>query len=245
MGKLVTRPLRCFKNLTGKKGDLTVHSQSIYHMNNEARAREFLARTAPQNRIDVQLATVKKIEADRTMAALYSITDTVRLAATQNIALRGHRDDGRIDPTGTVPDNNDGNFQMLLRYRIRGGDQELAKHLRYAPSNAQYTSKTTQNNLLRVHAEIIKESVVQLLKESPFWCISADETTDRSSREQMTVTFRYVALDSQLRHVLREDPVAILDVFEKLGEDNGRETANRREHWESADKNNTRSRSSN
>ena len=218
-GKLVTRPLRCFKNLTGKKGDLIIHANTEYHKDNQARAREFLTRVGTQHRVDAQLATAKRTEMDQTAAALHSIVDTIRLAATQNIAFRGHRDDGRIDPSGAIPDDNDGNFRMLLRYRLQGGDQELAKHLRSAPSNALYTSKTSQNQLLLIYGDMVKESVIQRVKESPFWCVSADETTDRSSREQMTITLRYVTEDPKIGHVIREDPVAVPDVFEELGKD--------------------------
>ena len=39
-----------------------------------------------------------------------------------NIAMRGHIDSEPISTDCTEPENNDGNFRSLLRYRIRDGD---------------------------------------------------------------------------------------------------------------------------
>ena len=39
----------------------------------------------------------------RNRAALGSIIETFKFAAMQNISLRGHRDSGVIEPSGTYP----------------------------------------------------------------------------------------------------------------------------------------------
>ena len=49
------------------------------------------------------------------------------MCALQNIALRGHRNEvGCKSVNGVEPEENDENFRALLRYRIRGGDNQLA-----------------------------------------------------------------------------------------------------------------------
>ena len=41
-----------------------------------------------------------------------------------------------------------GNFQALFEFRIDSGDQTLQRHLKTAPRNAIYISKTIQNEMI-------------------------------------------------------------------------------------------------
>ena len=216
LGKLVLRPLVDFSDLTGKNGALTIHENTEYHRTSAVRATEFAARRhRPQLDVAVQVETASKREVERNRAIISSIVETVRLAAMQNIPFRGHRDDGRIDPSGQYPDTNDGNFRMLLRFRIRSGDTALQKHLMEAAGNALYTSKQTQNAILQDMATLIKKDIAQRVSRSKIWALMADETTDRSNREQLAVVVRYVD-DLQGQMVIREDPVGLIDVFATL-----------------------------
>ena len=55
------------------------------------------------------------------------------MCARQNNALRGHRNEvGCVSVNGVEPEENDGNFRALLRYRIRGGDNQLASFVKNA-----------------------------------------------------------------------------------------------------------------
>ena len=94
------------------------------------------------------MSKAHKHEIEGNRSALQSIIDTVQLCDVQNIAFCGHRDVGTVDPTGNTPLTNDGNFRALLCLRLHGGDEALQKQLKHAPKNAQYTSKTIQNEFL-------------------------------------------------------------------------------------------------
>ena len=59
---------------------------------------------------------------------------------TRNIPFRGHRDDSSQYST-----QDSGNFQALLDFRVRSGDQVLADHFKNAPRNATYRSKRTNS----------------------------------------------------------------------------------------------------
>ena len=133
----------------------------------------------------------------------------------QGMAMRGHRDGGRIEPSGQYPETNDGNFRMLLRFRIQSGDTVLQKHLAEAAGNALYTSKATQNAILQDMALLIKQDIAQRVSRSKIWALMADETTDCSNREQMALVIRYTdEVEGQL--VIREDPGSLIDVFAAL-----------------------------
>ena len=193
-----------------------MHENSEYHRSNAARAAEFVVRRRrPQLDVARQAQTASQREVERNRAIISAIVDTVKLAAMQNIPTRGHRDDGRIDPSGAYPEANDGNFRMLLRFRIQSGDHALQKHLENAPGNALYTSKQVQNAILLDMASMTKGDIAQRVCRSEIWSLLADETTDCSNREQMALVVRYVdELQGQL--VVREDPVGLVDVFATL-----------------------------
>jgi len=149
--------------------------------------------------------------------ALAYIVETIQPAAIQNISLRGHRDDGRIEvksdgPDGVYPKENDGNFRMLLRFRVNSGDKVLEAHLRNCKANAMYTSKTIQNDLLVGMADNVRQKILTRIVSSPCWAIMADETTDRANREQLVMVIRYVDNNDGV-FLVREDPIQILDLI--------------------------------
>lgn len=214
LGNLVARPLRDFSNLTGTDGALSKHNRNEYHLRSSS-AAAYLLQTAEKDSVSALLTSANARQVQRTRAALCSIVDTVKFAALQNIPLRGHRDDGRIDPSGELPPSNDGNFRMLLRFRVQSGDKELQEHLKLASSTALYTSKTVQNELLDHLLRMLQDALSAKISASPLWAVMADETTDRAHREQLVIAVRYLDVQEG-KHVLREDPITLVDVFKQL-----------------------------
>jgi len=73
----------------------------------------------------------------------------------QNIALRGHRNDGSVNDLSDNPLENEGNFREFLKFKILSGDIALENHLKNAEATATYISKTTQNTLISIIGNII------------------------------------------------------------------------------------------
>ena len=163
-GKLVNKPLVDFSDLTGKNGALTSHQETSFHKTCVIKYAEFLSRATPGCEKDVRSITdiERQKEIERNRAALVPIIDTLLTCARQNIALRGHRDDGPVDSTGEEPMHNDGNFRALLRLRVRGGDTDLKDHLVSCKRNATLVSKTIQNELIACAGNMIKEDIRDL-----------------------------------------------------------------------------------
>ena len=101
----------------------------------------------------------------------------------------------------------------MLRYRVDGGDSILAQHLSKASKNATYISKTTQNELIEVCGEIIREKVIEEVKQAKFFTIIADETADVSNIEQFTFCVRYVFEDK-----IQEKFIEFLPAEDRSGE---------------------------
>ena len=168
MGNLVTRPLTEFNKLRGKDGELVKHASSEFHKTNATRETKFVKRKSnPNINVANMQKSARKRELQRNRPALLFIIGAIQLAAIQNISFRGHRDDGRIDHSGTHPPNNHGNFRMLIRFRIKSGDSGLVTHLKESPSNVLYTSKTIQNEILELMGNVVQCTVVQRYFKSP------------------------------------------------------------------------------
>ena len=141
-----------------------------------------------------------------------------------------HRDDGRLEEE--EPEENGGNFRGLLHLLLHHGNDVLNEHIKSAPANATYLSKTIQNGILECARAVIQDSIRRTVGER-FYSLLADETTDRAGREQLVIVLRY-AIRQDGSWCLREDPVLVVDLLSEIkkqkrddrrggrGEDDGR-----------------------
>ena len=98
------------------------------------------------SRVDVQMLQQQENEFIFNKAALESIVDCLAYCGKKRIALRGHRDDSTANETV-----NQGNFKALLQmYMYATKDNVLMNFIDSCPANAQYTSKTIQNDLISI-----------------------------------------------------------------------------------------------
>ncbi|CAF3860067.1 unnamed protein product [Rotaria sp. Silwood1] len=130
---------------------------------------------------------------------LVPIIKTIILCGQNNIPLRGHRDDGYI--------------RSLLRYRIDAGDSMLANHLSTASKTATYISKTTQNELIEIYGDLIREQILAEVKHATFFTIIGDETTDVNTIEQFTFCLRYL-----FENKVHEKFISFLPAEDRTGE---------------------------
>ncbi|XP_041471535.1 zinc finger MYM-type protein 1-like [Lytechinus variegatus] len=221
VGTLVKKPLKSFAKLTGKDGALTSHANTNYHKSVASKVTEFLARNQTDGKNDIASIIDRNREEIRqeNRSALRITADTLLTCARQNIALRGHRDSGRLSLD--EPDENDGNLRALLRMRIRAGDQTLLNHVKHGQGNAQYISPEIQNQLIECTSDLIKRKVLQRVYKAGIWSVIADETTDRKKREQLTIALRYVEIieeDDKIKANVVESPICVIDVLQEMAE---------------------------
>lgn len=150
-----------------------------------------------QESISVQIDKQRKDEIERNRKYLKPIIETILLCGRQGLSLRGHRDDGRIDPK-VDPEQNDGNFRAILRFKIRD-DEELCHLFKTQNKTILYTSKTTQNKIIEINNLLILKKLVLKIKDSGFFSILADETTDIATQEQMSLCIRI--FNNQTMHI--------------------------------------------
>ena len=138
-------------------------------------------------------ANVKK-EIEENRKILRPIVDSVLFCGRLGIGLRGHRDDSKYYPeVGCYSTNgNVGNFVESLNFRVRAGDDTLKTHLRDCGKNRSYISKTSQNKIIKCIGQVISEDLIEEIKESRYYSIIADEASDSSHKEQLSLVLRFI-----------------------------------------------------
>ena len=217
---LVTEPLQNFRKLTGKDGSLSRHDTNDYHKAAVCAAEDFCkAMRNPAIAIDKKPDTTKQKNVGENRARLRPIIEAVLLFGKQNIAFRGHRDDGRLDLSNPCVQNQ-GNFREILKYRA-AGDPVLADHLTNSKGNATYISKSIKNEIISIIGDYIRGKILHKIRNAEVFSIIFDETTDLAKIEQMSIVVRYVDETNSIR----EDFLGFQDCFKSLQEQNVQENS--------------------
>lgn len=200
-----------------KDGDLAAHNNTLYHKNAVSSAEHFCkVYEKPGTSIINRLATDRAKNVEENRNRLKPIIKSIIFLGRQNIALRGHKDDGDINNNENIT-NNDGNFRQLLKYRAEN-DTLLAEHLTNAKSNATYISKTTQNEIIGAcGVEITNQIFLNRIQAAKFFSIIFDERTDISTISQLSLYISYVYDNKRY-----EDFIQFLNIHESaVTSDNG------------------------
>lgn len=102
--------------------------------------------------------------------------------AKQEIPFRGHDE--------SEQSSNRGNYIELLEY-TRQYDVQLDRHLQEATA-FRGTSPSIQNDLIKATADVLLEQISCEINEARFVSIILDETSDISTKSQLSTVLRYV-----------------------------------------------------
>ena len=187
-GQFVSKPFNSWVKMSERS---KYHMRLEYHLDSLARMREFLSRYEdPTTAVNVVMNTAAKQLMEKNKKVIESLLKIVMLCGKQGLPLRGHRDDG-VNFEHVSADSNQGNFLELVHFRSET-DEVLASHLKHAPRNALYTSKTIQNSLIEVVRQCMLKDIISEVKKARYYTIIADEVTDLSNKEQLSLALRYV-----------------------------------------------------
>lgn len=159
------------------------------------------------NRLDLQ----RQILIEDNRLKLQPIIESIIFLGRQNIPLRGHRDDGPLKINTVDSPIIEGNFRELLKYRIKGGDTQFAKHLEESSIRSMYISKTVQNELIVYCGEEILNTIVRRIGEAKFYSVIRDEATDIAQISHLTLVLRYY-----YREKIYESFVGFINVHKEI-----------------------------
>ena len=175
------RSLKSFRSYQSVSCKMHQHCMSEY---NEF-LQEYNRKSFPINK---QMHKNCQANVQKNRNALAPVVDTTKLCSRQNLPLRGHRDSVKEQPkVGVSGLNNSGNFVELLHYCCSAGDTDLKHHLECPAQNVRYTSPEIQNEFIDCCGEVIIEKIASVVKESRYYFILADGTTDSALIEQMSL----------------------------------------------------------
>lgn len=83
-------------------------------------------------------------------------------------------------------------FEDLLTLQIENGDVKLESHREKCAKNATYESYSTIVELLACISKVLESKVLDSLKKSTYFSLLADECTDVSSKEELSVCARWL-----------------------------------------------------
>ena len=200
LNRMVKTPLQKYDHLTGSNGYLTEHLSKKFHEDSLSKANAFVA-LVQSNAGDVEqqanIGAAKKREKNR--RALERIVSSIEFLGRLGLALRGHRDSGDLlmpQSNSSEIDYTQGNFRATLQFMASCNDKVIYEHISTAGRNSTYISPRIQNDLLEAIGVFFQKRIVHEVKEARFFSLLADETTDVSIKEQLTICLRYVRDDS-------------------------------------------------
>lgn len=199
---------------------LNNHSVNKYHEMAHTRAEAFKSAHVRGDVMEVMEPGSEKAKS-RHRFVLSAVIDTVKLCGRQNIALRGtgNKDSGPLtNPSQFETAENQGNFRSIMRLACHHSPK-LEVAIDAMPRNATYLSPMVQNEIIDTCGEIVQKTVVEKVKKASIFSILADETSDVSQVEQLSISVRYVdESEGNPKVRVREDFLGFLPVHDLTGQ---------------------------
>ncbi|CAH1724767.1 unnamed protein product [Aphis gossypii] len=170
------------------------HASTQYHLLATEKISAFIQSFKTGESVEIMLNNKVSSIMESNRKRLVPIIKTIIFCGHNNLPLRGHRDDGILDIDSALV-GTQGIFRSLLAFRIDSGDKELTNHIRSCKKNSTMISKTIQNDIINILHKVIIETIVTNVKKYKYFSILCDETTDISTKEQMTFSVRYIDME--------------------------------------------------
>lgn len=187
--KTFIHPVRDWKNLSalikrhtakGGQHDGCVDAGESYLLIQEQKKPSIRSSVSSQHEQDVA----------RNRHSLRKIIEVIILCGRQNIPIRGHTEEKS-------------NFMAILQSFAKD-DPLLSQHLAIHDKKATYTSPDIQNEIIKLCGDHVRDTIVQSCNNSPCFAVIADEATDVSTREQVSLCIRFLDSKDGILYVREE-----------------------------------------
>lgn len=167
---------------------IKAHESAPEHLQSEIRRVMFTS----QLRVDVQLLSVSNSQIAENREIVKIIFEALLYLARQNNAFRGHDEHWSS--------SNQGNFLELVKL-LGKYNPLLSAHLSKIQSvqknRLTFLSNVSQNNMLSVMGEMVREEILKRVKQAGVFSIIIDTTTDVSNLEQFSLVLRFINEEGQ------------------------------------------------
>ena len=125
------------------------------------------------------------------------------------MAIRGADDDGLPHEDN----QSQGNFRNLILFLIEADDAALGKHLRMTSKNACYLSPQLRNEIISLSAKCVRDELLhEQIETKGFYTILADDTSDVSRVEQLSITIRLLSKKPEM--IIKEIFIGFVPVLD-------------------------------
>lgn len=179
--KLVLEGTQDWKHITSR---IMVHESSKEHLESEISQSQY----SNNNCLVTKLRMITNSQVAENREIVRVIFEAIQFLGKQNISLRGHDE--------SFSSKNRGNFLSLIKI-LSKYHAPLAIHLNKIENATKknritFLSGQTQNSMLQIMSESIREIILKKVKESRMFAVIIDTTTDISKMEQFTFVVRFV-----------------------------------------------------
>ncbi|XP_050064715.1 zinc finger MYM-type protein 1-like [Aphis gossypii] len=190
LGSLV---LNGFQNWKNALEVFEKHNEHEYHKVAILKGENFLKLFSKSQPNIIEILDDERLKQKKqNRANIIPIIKCVILCGRQELALRGHTDFGPICfKSESEPYINEGNFRAILKYKAE--DMEHLKNFLESDGRYKYTSSKIQNEIISSCGDLILKKIVKEVNMAACFSVLADETTDISVKEQLSICVRYVA----------------------------------------------------
>ena len=127
---------------------------------------------------------------------LKCLIEIIGMMGKQNIAIKGHQEE-------------DSNFMAMLSVLAKE-NSVLRGHLQNAPRISKYTSPHIQNEIVFFTAKQILDGIIDNCKRSVIYALIADESTDLTNKEQISLCMRFVSRKEDGKHFIHEEFLTLI-----------------------------------
>ncbi|KAL4126090.1 hypothetical protein QTP88_010319 [Uroleucon formosanum] len=155
-------------------------------------------------RVDIGLNVSNNKQIAENRQIVLTIFKAVLFLAIQNLAFRGHQEDNLS--------SNRGNFLEII-HLLGDYNPYLSTHLLNIAASSKknritYLSNNTQNKMLLILSNIVREKIINDINGSGLFSIIIDTTTDLTHLEQLAFVVRYVMDNGDIQERLLSVEVA-------------------------------------
>ena len=195
----------CFALFCQKHGKPPVQARGAWvtrPINNRVKATELLSK---HKKSEWHLASVKKQAMAESSRAHGGIVE--QMVITSNEERRKNRELMKLLIRSVyflvrhgIPHTT--TFESLISLQMDNGNEQLNVHQKECPANATYLSKVTTAELLNSISHCIEKELLCILSSSQYISVMADESTDVSSKEELSICARWLENGKAVEHFL-------------------------------------------
>ena len=187
-GAWITKPFTNWKKAVEK---MRAHSQSEVHIQS-CQSSLLAERSTRQGTIIQQLQHIADEDKVKNRKAIKAFIRCTHFLARQHIA-------------------HTTNFDKLVDLVVSCGGQDIKAFLETAARNASYTSKIAVVDFVNAIGTWVEESLLKRLRQVPFYSIMADECTDVTTIEELSIFCRWIEDGVPVEHFIEIVPMKKAD----------------------------------